>query len=145
MAPGCAAAAEQLVDACCPAARRRTAHWRAGADGGLEFGAAGAAGTAGAAVVTGAAGSARRDAADDGGGEEAAHLSFAIPQQQADLPALFAALEEGRWVQKEGRLHVCCRARASNWARRSVLLAAQLSPAIGGLVAARAAHRPAGL
>lgn len=98
MAPGCAAPAERLVAACCPAARRHAAHWRAGADGALEGGVPSTAGAAGTAGTAGGAGEAAAVAgADMGGeGEEAAHLSFAIPQQQADLPALFAALEQGR-------------------------------------------------
>lgn len=110
VAPGCAAAAERLVAACCPAARRRATHWQAGADGVLEGGMPGTAGTAGTAGVAGAAGIAGAAGAAGGAGEgaavagdymggegeEAAHLSFAIPQQQADLPALFAALEQGR-------------------------------------------------
>lgn len=92
VASGYAAAAEQLVTGCCPAARRREAHWRAGEQEGS------AAGAAGAASAVGGAGEA---AAIAGGGvceeaEEAVHLSFAIPQHQADLPALFAALEQGR-------------------------------------------------
>lgn len=95
VASGYAAAAEQLVTGCCPATRRREAHWRAGEQ---EGSAAGAAGVVGAASAVGGAGEA---AAAAGGGvceeaEEAVHLSFAIPQHQADLPALFAALEQGR-------------------------------------------------
>lgn len=81
--------------ACCPAARRRAAHWRAGAEGQLEGGGAGGAGAAGAAgSATGAAGSGGGPGGDEE--EEAHQLCFAIPQQGADLPALFEALERGR-------------------------------------------------
>ena len=77
VAPGCTAAAEQLVAACCPAAHRRPQHWQA------DMPARGAEAGGGA------------DVADVG----SAHLNFSIPQHQANLPALFAALERGRCVR----------------------------------------------
>lgn len=77
--PGCAEAAEQLVRRCCPGAAQRPQHWQARQAGGGEGAAAAA--TAGTAGVE---------------GEGSCHLSFAIPQQQADLASLFEALEGGR-------------------------------------------------
>ena len=84
VAPGCAAAAAQLVAVCCPAAVRRPEHWQAQSHEQEPE-------PEGPAAEAGSSGSAQCDAST--------HLSFAIPQGDADLPALFAALEGGRWAR----------------------------------------------
>lgn len=89
MAPGCAAAAEALVHSCCPAARSRPRRWQA--DGGGGDAAAPGGGRAGGTLGGGAG-------APEGAAAAEAHLSFSIPRGAADVPALFAALEQGRWA-----------------------------------------------
>ena len=79
VAPGCAEDAAQLVAGCCPAAMRRPEHWQAQGQGQGQ----------GEVEAPGASASAQ--------GDGSTHLSFAIPQGDADLPELFAALEAGRW------------------------------------------------
>ncbi|KAL4853959.1 ATP-binding cassette sub-family A member 3 [Chlorella vulgaris] len=78
---GCVAAAQQLVTRCCPGARRRPEHWQAAAAAGL------------AADDQQGGGTGQRGGEDSGG---STHLSFMIPQHQADLPGLFDALEGSR-------------------------------------------------
>lgn len=78
---GCVAAAQQLVTRCCPGARRRPEHWQAAAAAGL------------AADDQQGDGTGQRGGEDSGG---STHLSFMIPQHQADLPGLFDALEGSR-------------------------------------------------
>ena len=92
VAPGCAAAAKQLVARCCPAAQLLPDHWQV--QGAAAAAAEAAEGAGSAAALLAGAGS------SGGAGAAAAvamqHLGFTIPQRQADLPALFEALEGGR-------------------------------------------------
>jgi hypothetical protein len=94
VAPGCAEDAAQLVAGCCPAAMRRPEHWQAQGQGQEESAAA----APGAGASTHGAGS--------------THLSFAIPQGDAELPELFAALEAGRWGRGACTCTCACRQRS---------------------------------
>lgn len=94
MARGYAAAAAQLVAACCPAAEHRPEHWQA------QAAALATVGTAHVATDpwhgAGMSGGSEAGSEHGGAGNATQHLSFCIPQTQADLPALFEALEHGR-------------------------------------------------
>ncbi len=94
VARGYTAAAAQLVAACCLAAEHRPEHWQA------QAAALATVGTAHVATDpwhgAGMSGGSEAGSEHGAAGNATQHLSFCIPQTQADLPALFEALEHGR-------------------------------------------------
>lgn len=124
--PGGAAAAEALVQRCCPAARRRPQRWQAGGGGGAAAAVA-AGGYGPGSAPSGGAGALEPVAAAPAD----AHLSFSIPQGAADLPALFAALEEGRCVKGRAAGGQSAPARACLLPARAAVVPQQSWSAVG--------------